>query len=301
MMGNWYRYFWPGNPNGFNDITEKYGIIWVDGDVYDDVNNFEQNWHVKAMVFANNSLAQVMSTGIDYVEYSGTGLLITEPAEDVTVELYPILIGNSSTYLTEGEATAPKVANGTDVIMILAAIINGKGKILASGSSYMFSSYYYYQTNEGFIRNMLAWLLSVKTLNLEIYNAPYQVEIGHEFTIIVRVSNGGYEALTDVKVEVTYSTGLSLLNETATYNVGTLNPGQIVEFALTFKSDQEGTYSVAIKVTATNYDKIVTKSFVVNYYKPEFVIPLEYILALIIIPVILSPIIYVYIKSKKAQ
>jgi len=300
MTGNYYTYFWPDNPNGYNDLTEKYGLSWIDGDVYDDENYIQSTWHVKAMRFADNWIANVMKVGIEYVEYAGTAILLGEPDNSVTAELYPILIGNNSSYVTEGAPDAEKVAEGENVTMIAAAIINNKGKILASGSSYVFSSNYYFDANKRFIENMLAWLLGVKSLNLDIFNAPFEINVGKEFYITVTVSNGGFETLTDLQLTITTTSGLTLLNETGTIDIGTLEPGALESYVFVFKADTAGTYTVTITVTASNYEAPVTKSFIVTYKTPQFAIPLEYILAIIIVPIILAPIAYIYIKSKKA-
>ncbi len=300
LMGNWYMYFWPNNPGGYNDITEKYGIYWWDGDVYDTVSYEGAYYHVVAKNFADNEVAKLLSVGVEEVHFAGTAFKISTP--EVPTQIYPILLGNENyTFLTLGAIDDPKIAEGSDVIMMLAAVVNGVGKILASGSSYMFSSYYYFDQNKKIIQNILTWLMSVKKLDLSVSGVPYEINVGEEIVAEVTLSNGGVEAITDIEITLTVSSGLINKNGTNKYSIALLKPGEQVKVRWIITANKEGTYSIVFDVAASNYPEDITKRLIVIYKKPEAQYPIELIFTIsIIIAIVIISVIAFYLRKKES-
>ena len=263
MMGNWYRYFWPNNPGGYNAITSKYGLVWIDGDVYDPVNYIDATYHVVAKTFAKNKIAKMLTAGVSQIEFSGTALLATNTSIAIH---HPIIIGNNESYVTDDQGNV--IARGKDVLMIIASVIYGKGKLLACGSSYVFSSRYYYTQNEPFIANSIAWLLGVKELDIVISGVPYQINVGEEISLRVKVINRGADVLTAVQINIEYSAGIINRNGTTTYRVGDLEPGESFEVTWIMVANSPGSYRLVINATASNLPRPVIKEIIITYTKP---------------------------------
>lgn len=298
LMGNWYRYFWPDNPYSFNDLTNRYGIYWWDGDVYDTVSYDQAYYHVIAKVFADNEVAKIISLGIDEVHFAGTAFKIITPS--VPTEIYPVLLGNENyTFLTLGGIDDPKVAEGTDVIMMLAAVVKGVGKIFASGSSYVFSSYYYFDQNEQLIRNILTWLMGVKKLDLSISGVPFEINIGEEIIADVTIMNRGVENIRDIELSLSLSPGLINKNGTNTYSIALLRPGEQIRLKWIITANKEGTYSITFSLVASNYPESITKRLLVTYRKPMAHYPLEIIItSVIMIIAIIIIVSYAFMRKR---
>ena len=276
LMGNWYRYFWPDNPGGFNDLTKKYGIYWYDGDVYDTVSYSGAYYHVVAKNFADNDVAKIISVGVEEVHFSGTALKLISP--EVPTELYPILIGNENyTFLTLGTVDDPKIAEGPDVIMMVAAIVKGVGKIFASGSVYAFSSYYYFTDNEPLIKNILTWLAGIQKLDIEVEGIPYTIKVGEEIHAQVTIINRGVTEIRNIVVSLEFSQGMINKNGTNTYSIPLLKPGESVKIKWILYANKEGDYMITISASAEGYPETITKRFVVRYEKVAAPVPYHYI------------------------
>ncbi|MEX0567809.1 MAG: hypothetical protein Q6363_001450, partial [Candidatus Njordarchaeota archaeon] len=295
IMGNWYQYFWPDSKNGYNDLTKDYGIIWYDGDVYDPKNYISAIYSVKVMNFGDNDIASLLTAGIDYVRFAGTGLNLTDPVENITVEHYPILIGNNETYLTLGASTDEPVVSGPDVIMASASIVNNKGKIFACGSSYLFSDYYYFGENEIFIENIILWIFGSKKLGVQILSGSVGY-VGETISINVSIINRGTVYIENVSLQViVLDTDLEYINGTTLYKEDMLLPGETLNFVLLFKANKAGQYNVEIKVSAKDYpeefDQIVPLVF---REKPA---PIGIIVGVVIIVVAIVVVLF-YLKKK---
>lgn len=266
LMGNYYTYFWPDNPNSLNDLTTKFGIYWYDGDIYDNVNNFgNRNYNVILKNFANNSVAKFLSSGVDAVYYAGTGLKLVQPEEETT-KVYPVLLGNNESYLTLGSSTATVVVNGTDCILVAVAETQLGGRIIAAGSYYMFSDYYYFSDNVDFIRNMISWLSKINKMILDISPVPAALNLGQPVYITIKVRNTGVQTIYNVKVEIAFSPGIKLENASSTVDIGDLEPGAYKIFVLKFTSKSVGAYIVTISAYGDNYPKISQK-IILNFVK----------------------------------
>ncbi|MHA1617507.1 MAG: hypothetical protein ACTSX9_09400 [Candidatus Njordarchaeales archaeon] len=296
MMGNWYQYFWPDNPGGFNEITGKYGLKWIDGDVYDPVNYIDATYHVVAKTFAKNEIAKILTAGISQIEFAGTALIATNTS---IATHYPVVIGNNESYVTDDQGNI--LARGKDVLMIVASIIAGKGKLLASGSVYAFSSRYYYKSNEPFIANVITWLLGIKQLDIEISGVPYQVNIGEDIVMRVKVTNKGVETLVGIQVAIDYSPGIINRNGTKTYSVGDLEPGEYAEIVWILSANAAGTYRITVNASASNLPSPTTKEIIVNYVKPRGKIPASGLIAVsvIIVLVVVFGALALYIRRFK--
>ena len=300
LMGNWYQYFWPNNPNGFNELTTRFGIYWYDGDLYDDVNNFNnRNYNVILRNFANNSVAKFLSSGVQEVYFSGTGFKLVEPR--TRVDIYPILLGNNESYLTLGSPTAQKVASGTECILVVAAETSAGGRIIASGSSYMFSDAYYFSQNREFIRNMIAWLSKISKLVLEISPIPAELKVGELVYVEVKIKNGGVQPIYNITVEVEFPPGKILLHNSSTeYEVGTLNPGESKTIVWSFEGKTAGLYIVTVSAYGKNYPK-VSQKIIFNFVRKEVGFPIELIIAVAVIIAIIGLIIYKIKPFKKPK
>lgn len=253
LMGNWYRYFWPDAKNGYNDLTRDYGIFWYDGDVYDPVNYIDAIYSVKVMNFGDNDVARHLTTGVDYVRFAGTGLNLTSPTGNISVEHYPILIGNNETYLTLGAPTDEPIVSGPDVIMASVTIVNNKGKIFACGSSYMFSDYYYFEENKVFIENIILWIFGAKKLDVQVSSKSFGY-VGETISINVSIINRGTVYIENISLQVlVLDVGLEYINDTTLYTKDVLGPGEMISFVLLFRANKAGEYNVEIIVTAKDY------------------------------------------------
>ncbi len=301
IMGNWYQYFWPDNPNSFNALTNKYGIYWWDGDVYDTVSYEQSYYHVIAKTFADNEVAKIISLGIDAVHYAGTAFKIISP--EVPTEIYPVLLGNENyTFLTLGTIDEQKIAEGKDVIMMLAAVVKGVGKIFASGSAYAFSSYYYFEQNKQLVKNILTWLMGVKKLELSITGVPYEITVGKEIVAEVTITNNGVEEIRQINVSISLSPGLVNKNGTSIYSIELLKPGNQVKIRWIITANKEGTYSMTFNLVASNYPESITKRLLVIYKKPEAQYPIELIASASIIAIIVViSVIVVYLRRRGMQ
>ncbi|MCR8463531.1 MAG: hypothetical protein NDP16_05250 [Crenarchaeota archaeon] len=253
LMGNYYRYFWPkAKQNGFDAITGKYGIYWIDGDVYDNTSNYGRIYDIRVTNFGNNSVARLMTLNIESVRFSGTALNITNPQGAISVDIYPILLGDNDTFATLGEATEPHVFDGPNVIMAIAAIINKSGRVFACGSSYLFSDYYYFSDNSAFIENIFSWLLATQRLDFIINSKPF-VRVGETNHVIVEIINRGVIDIINISLKVTAQTGLKYLNQTQVYLKEKLEPGESWTLRLAFKADTAGDFYVRFVLSASNY------------------------------------------------
>jgi len=299
LMGNWYQYFWPDNPNSFNSLTNKYGIYWWDGDVYDTVSYDQAYYHVVAKSFADNEVAKLISLGVDEVHFAGTAFKIMSPS--VPTEIYPVLLGNENyTFLTLGGIDDPKIAEGNDVIMMLAAVVKGVGKIFASGSSYAFSSYYYFDQNKQLIRNILTWLMGVKKLDLSISGVPFEINVGEEVIAEVTIMNRGVEEIRDIELSLSLSPGLINKNGTSTYSIKLLKPGEQVKLKWIITTNKEGTYSITFNLVASNYPESITKRLLVIYKKPEVQYPFELIMiGVIAVIAVIAIALYAFLRNRR--
>ncbi len=254
IMGNYYRYFYLENPNNVNDITSKYGITWFDGDVYDDVNNINNRaYYVIVKNFANNSLARMLTEGIEDVYYSGTFLNFTEKPN---VKLYPILLGNPTTYGTLGGSEEPHVVKGNETILMIAAIIKpSDGKIIATGSTYMFSDYglNFMSHNKPFARKIIGWLLASTKMSLYISPLPLEIYTGEKYVIKCKISNDGVKDLVNIYVYISVSGPIILLNSTTNVSIPYLAPGEIIRFRWIVKATKPGSATIVITAKAGNY------------------------------------------------
>ncbi len=297
IMANWYRYFWPDNPNGFNDLTSPYGIYWVDGDVYDPVNYQDATYHVIGKSFADNDIARMLTAGVTEVHFAGTAIEIKTAT--VPTEHYPILIGNNESYLTDDQGN--RIKEGSDIIMILAAIVNGKGKILASGSVYMFSSNYYYSYDSLFIQNMITWLLGIKEIDIEVSGVPYETEVGKDIIMNVKVINRGVEVIIGINLTLIIPSQITNKNGTVTVRIASLAPGECNEFAWILSTKAEGTFTIQLQLTAENYPKTVEKALIIRVVSPGMTISPEMIILASISVVIVGLAGAIFILYKKAK
>ena len=251
IMGNWYRYFWPDAEGGYNDLTGKYGIYWFDGDVYDPKNNFGPSYSVKVMNFADNEIARIFTTGVEYVRYAGTALNITNATANVPVEIYPILLGNNETFLTLGAETEPRIKNGSDVIMMVVAIVNGSGRIIATGSSYMFSDYYYFSENKMFIENLIMWIYGSKKLDMIVSPEPSKY-VGEKLEVNVTILNRGTVSIHDLELQVIYTSPVKCV-EVPDLHKNELKPGEEWFMTLKFTSSEPGNYFVELILQSPEY------------------------------------------------
>ncbi len=263
LMGNWYSYFWPDNPNSYNDLTEPYGIKWIDGDLYDRVNNFNDRYYqVVLKNFADNEVARFLSSGVEEVYFVGTGLLNVTPSKPATV--YPIIYGNDESFVTNGPIDGDNITVGRDCILIMASETNSGGRILASGSSYMFSDYYHFELNKEFIKNILAWLSKIIKLDLMINPIPATLPINQNINIVMRVKNTGVQTIRNIKVTVDLPEGLRLMNSSSIYNVGDLGPGEYKDIVWVVSSSKPGTFIIDITVSSDNY-KSLKQQVILNF------------------------------------
>jgi uncharacterized repeat protein (TIGR01451 family) len=267
ITGNYYAYFWP---EYMDPITEEYGIKWVDGDIYDPDDNSEgRTYYPYLYNFADNVIAKQLTTGVESVFFSGTALNISSPA-------VPVVLGNidtpNETYATIGAADV--FANGSDVVAIAAVNLTGGGRIIASGSTMMLrDAYGFFDYNEKFIRNMLAWLLNLQRLDITI-TVPAEVKVGEEFNVTVTISNLGITNITGVTATITLPEGIILVKPTETsISVGTVKAGEDKVIYWTVKAEKEGTYTFTIEVTSENYPKLTKTSAAVSVVKPPFWTP----------------------------
>jgi len=289
LMGNWYEYFWPdASQNGYDAITGKYGIYWIDGDVYDNTTNFGRIYDVKITNFANNTVAKLITSGVEYVRYSGTAFNITDPKSNVSVEIYPILLGDNDTFVTLGASTEPHVVNGTNVIMAVAATINGSGRLFACGSSYMFSDYYYFGDNSVFIENMFYWLFSAKKLDMTISTKP-SVYVGETHLVTVKITNRGATTISDLVLVVTPQEGLTYLNQTSTLVKDKLDPGESWVLCFAFKANKAGDFYVRFILSASDYPEEISRTVFLRFEARG--VPATYIvLGVVIIVVVIAAI-----------
>jgi len=299
IMANWYRYFWPDNPNGYNDLTRPYGIYWVDGDVFDPVNYERATYHVIGKNFADNTVAKILSAGVTEIHFSGTALEIKTAS--VSTEYYPILLGNNESYLTDDQGN--RIKEGSDIIMILAAVVKGKGKILASGSVYLFSSNYYYSYNVPFIRNIITWLLGVKEIGIEVSGVPYEIETGKDIIMKVKVINRGVEVITGITLTLVIPSGIINKNGTTSVRITSLAPGEYREYTWILSVREKGIFTIELQLTAENYPKTVEKALIIRVIAPKTVIPPEAIIAGSVIAIIagLAGVIYIFYRRAKAS
>jgi len=286
LMGNWYQYFWPSaKQNGYDAITGKYGVYWIDGDVYDNTSNFGRIYDIRVTNFANNTIARLMTSGVGYVRFSGTALNLTEPKASIPIEIYPILLGDNDTFVTLGAATEPHVVNGTDVIMAVAAIINGSGRLFACGSSYMFSDYYYFGDNTVFIENLFYWLFSAKKLDLVISTKPY-VYVGGTHKVTVKITNRGVIAISDIVLVVAPQEGLTYLNQTTTFVKDLLEPGESWTICLAFKANKPGDFYVRFILSASDYPEEISRTVFLRFKAGG--IPLTYVTLGVIVVIVVA-------------
>ncbi len=286
LMGNWYQYFWPSaKQNGYDAITGKYGVYWIDGDVYDNTSNFGRIYDVRITNFANNTIARLMTSGVGYVRFSGTALNLTESKASIPIEIYPILLGDNDTFVTLGAATEPHVVNGTDVIMAVAAIINGSGRLFACGSSYMFSDYYYFGDNTVFIENLFYWLFSAKKLDLVISTKPY-VYVGETHKVTVKITNRGVIAISDIVLVIAPQEDLTYLNQTTTFVKDLLEPGESWTICLAFKANKPGDFYVRFILSASDYPEEISRTVFLRFKAGG--IPLTYVALGVIVVIVVA-------------
>jgi len=286
LMGNWYQYFWPSaDQNGYDAITGKYGIYWIDGDVYDNTSNFGRIYDVRVTNFANNTIARLMTVGVEYVRFSGTALNITNSTADVPVEIYPVLLGDNDTFVTLGSPTDPHVVDGTNVTMAVVAIINGSGRLFACGSSYMFSDYYYFGDNTVFIENLFYWIFSAMKLDMVISTEPY-VYVGSTHRVTVEITNRGVTTLSNVTLTITPQEGLTYLNKTE-YRRDLLEPGESWTLHLDFRADKPGDFYVRFVLSADEYPEDISRIVFLSFRSKG--VPITYIaigIAIVVIAVV---------------
>lgn len=266
LMGNWYTYFWPDNPNSYNELTEPYGIHWIDGDLYDLNNSFGASYQVILRNFADNPVAKFLSSGVEEVYFVGTGVQLVQPTKPATV--YPILLGNNESFITTGAIDAPRLFEGKNCTLIIASETVTGGRIIASGSSYMFSDYYQFAQNTEFIRNIISWLAKISKLTVEVSPIPAKINIGETVPIKVRVKNSGVQTIKNVKIELSFPIGLKTQNTSAIKEIGDLEPGEYVDVTWVVSSEKEATYLVELTVTSDNYPS-QSVSIILNYTKQQ--------------------------------
>ncbi len=298
LMGNWYKYFWPDNPNSYNELTGPYGLHWIDGDCYDQKNNFGSSWSVKAMNFANNSIARILTTGIEYVRFAGTALELKNATVSFSVEKYPIILGNNETYVTLGEETDEPIKNGSDIVMAAVLIINGTGKIFASGSSYMFSDYYYFSENKVFIENLIFWMFGAKKLEMEASPESYEY-VGEPMTVNISIMNRGAVNITNVTLQViVLSSELEYLNETPEFMMEVISPGETWTLKLMFKSSKAGEYYVQFELSAGDYETKIRR--VVPLVFKEKPIN-KFLIGGILLAIVVIIVVFLYLKKLKTR
>jgi len=272
IAGTYYAYF---SPEYFNPITEDYGIKWYDGDIYDPDDYPEEYWYFFPYLynFADNLIAKQLTSGVESVQFAGTPLNVSSPA-------VPVVLGNpdepNHTYAIEVVDSEERIiANGSDVVAIAAVNLTGGGRIVASGSDYLFRSdrYGFYDHNEKFIKNAIAWLLNLQRLDVTI-TVPAEVQVGEEFNVTVTISNLGITNITGVTATITVPEGIVLVKPTeASISVGVVKAGEDKVIYWTVKAEKEGTYTFTIEVTSENYPKITKTSAAVSVVKAPFWTP----------------------------
>jgi len=245
------EYYW-GNNSDYNEITAEYGITFLKSTIYDENNNTGKSRYPYLRVFANNTLADLLSENVSVVQYEGGALDVDEAKGAVK-----ILLGDedpvpNNTYAMQADTI---IANGSDVIAAAAVDLEDGGRIFAIGSSSVFrDSYDYFATNKEFIENVMGWLegeLIRKSAVLYMdVSAPSELPMRNNGTLTVVVSNFGGVNATNVNLTITFPAEINTYNLTE-YTIGDLAPGDSREYVLIFNSSVPGTYSIIVKVNST--------------------------------------------------
>jgi len=254
VMGNWYKYF---DPENLNILTSEYGIVWNDGEIMDDVQNYEgTSYRPILSVFADNILAKLLSAGVSSVLAHGcTYLNVSSPA-------VPILLGNPTSYGVNATGD-PSGINATDLIAAAAVELTSGGKLFAMGGTLPFAYTENPEYNHRFIDNIIRWLIGPRALN--DFEPP-------EITITTP-AEGSYLATQTVTVKwnVTDATGA---NVTMIYLddalLAVLTGG---ETSYTLTDLAEGSHTVKIVVYDKGYlSSEATVMFTIDITKPTVTI-----------------------------
>ena len=165
VTGDWYRYVFP---EILNPITEDFGITWWKGDVYDDDDNLGAPYYPIIYTFATNTIADILTRGVESIYYSGTAL-------NITGGVSPIVLGNddfpNATYAleqAEDGTILSVIGNGTEVVLVAAVELPNGGRVVASGSSALFGRTDFFEHNKPFITNVMSWLLRALKLDVSV-------------------------------------------------------------------------------------------------------------------------------------
>ena len=151
ILGDWYNYF---DPNTLNPLTSGYGIIWNDGEIMDDVNNYNNRSYAPILsTHAINPYGGYIMRNVESVIFHGSTYLTLNSSN-----AYPVLLGNPTSYAVDSNGN-PVGINGTDIVAMAVAETANGGLIVASGSTYAFRSdgsySSYYAHNKQFLLNIL--------------------------------------------------------------------------------------------------------------------------------------------------
>ncbi len=155
-IGDWYKYF---NPETLNALTAEYGIIWNDGEIMDDVTNYNNKSYAPILsTFAKNPYGGYLGKNVESVIFHGSTYLILNEST-----AYPVVLGNPTSYAVDSNGK-PVGVNGSNIIAFAVAEAPNGGLIIASGSTYVFRSdgsyISYYQHNKAFLMNILDLLFA---------------------------------------------------------------------------------------------------------------------------------------------
>jgi len=294
IMGHWYRYFWP---EYLDPITKPFGIEWYDANIIDMDDNINKKPYLPVLSnWADNELAATLSEGVESVVFDGTGLKISG-------DVVPILLGDTEsgdniTKLTDENNVL--ILNGSDVIAA-AAVTYNKGKIFAIGSTLAFvdsyQNYGFYQHNEKFIKNILAWLIGVKKLEVNT-EVVAEIEEGETTTLTIRLDNTGSIDITGIVINIETDEYSEVVGDKI-INVGTVQAYGSKTIQVNIKGKKAGTTNIKIVITSENYETIErTVSITIKAAPPA--IPYELIAgAIIIVIVIVVALIMLKKKPKK--
>ena len=245
------EYYW-GNNSDYNEITAQFGITFLKSTIYDENNNTGLSRYPYLRVFANNSLAQLLSDNVSVVQYEGGALDVNEAKGAVKILLGDEDPSPNNTYAMQGSTI---LANGTNVIAAAANDLADGGRIFAIGSSRAFGDAYgYFDTNKQFIANVMGWLegeLLHKSAALYLEaSAPEELPMRDNGTLAISLTNLGGINATNVNLTVTMPSELVTSNDTF-YVIGDLEPGATKTFNIIFNSTVPGSYSIEISVVST--------------------------------------------------
>ncbi len=133
VVGDWYNYFEPDN---VNPLTSQFGIVFNDGEIMDDTNNYDGlSYAVNLSNFAVNPYATYIKKKASFAIFWGcTYLNLT--AENV----YPIIFGNPTSYGVDSNGEPIEDLTGEKLIAMAITETEKGGMLVASGTAYLFRS-----------------------------------------------------------------------------------------------------------------------------------------------------------------